>query len=121
MATIAKDTLYGGLIGLVLGGTLTLVVDEEDRDDVVRWGVVIGVFGGFVFGIYEASDSDDLLSGFTTPLDAPAGRERVRSGQWGPLASRLDPLLHGEQHHYGDRPSGAPLPQGSASGGYAAP
>jgi hypothetical protein len=98
METIAKDTFFGGLIGLVLGGTLTLVVDDSDRDDVVRWGVVTGVFGGFAFGVYEASqDGDDLLSLIdgappdATSSDAAPGQVRARDA--GPLAFRLDKTL----------------------------
>lgn len=115
MATIAKDTLYGGLIGLVLGGTLTLVVEEEDRDDVVRWGVVFGVFGGFFFGVYEASRSDDLLSDFSEPGD-PASRPEARRVNWGPLALRMDPLLNGAHHGQGSRlPLTVPVPASAAA------
>jgi hypothetical protein len=80
------------MTGLVLGGVLTLVVDDEDRDDVVRWGVVIGTFGGFGFGIYEATRNDDLLSGPSRGEDGPA--EIVCADWEAPLVSRLDPSLN---------------------------
>ena len=64
MMTVAKDTLLGGMVGLVLGGTLTLVVDEDNRSDTVRWGVVVGTFSGFILGIYEVTHpQDDLFGG----------------------------------------------------------
>lgn len=52
---VMKSALYGGVAGLLLGGVLTLVVDSDSRDDVVRWGVVLGTFGGFAYGIYDLS------------------------------------------------------------------
>ncbi|MBU1700737.1 MAG: hypothetical protein KJ970_01645 [Candidatus Eisenbacteria bacterium] len=88
MLTITKNTLYGALTGLVLGGTLTLVVDEEKRDDVVRWGVVIGTFGGFGFGLYTASrGGEDYLSRWNPQETADVCTIP------GPLALRLDPPL----------------------------
>ena len=92
LLSVVKNTLYGAMTGLVLGGVLTLVVDDEDRDDVVRWGVVIGTFGGFGFGIYEATRNDDLLSGPSRGEDGPA--EIVRADWEAPLVSRLDPSLN---------------------------
>ncbi len=72
LLTILKGTLLGSLTGLVLGGTLTLVVDDESRSDTVRWGVVIGTFAGFGTGVWQAVASrDDLFAG---PADPP---ERV--------------------------------------------
>jgi hypothetical protein len=88
MLTIMKNTLYGSVTGLILGGTLTLVVDKEDRDDVVRWGVVIGTFSGFAYGVYAAQMGEEDLLGRLAP--APRTVRRLRDG---PLAVRLDPLL----------------------------
>lgn len=72
---ITKDTLLGGATGLILGGTLTLVVDEEDRSEVVRWGVVIGTFGGFSFGVWRAmrGDEEDLFGTVHAPRMTPTG------------------------------------------------
>lgn len=51
--TATKSALYGCAAGLLLGGAASLVVSEADRDNVIRWGVVIGTFGGFAYGIYD--------------------------------------------------------------------
>jgi hypothetical protein len=76
--TMAKDAVYGGATGLLLGGVLTLVVSSENRDDVVRWGVVVGTFAGFGYGLYEALGTKD---GFT---------ERVRARADARLQARLE-------------------------------
>lgn len=60
--TVAKNAVYGGATGLLLGGVLTLVVPSENRDDMVRWGLVIGTFGGFGYGLYEVSGQKDGFS-----------------------------------------------------------
>ena len=45
--TVAKDALYGAGTGLLLSAVTSLVVSKDSRGDVLRWGVVIGTFGGF--------------------------------------------------------------------------
>lgn len=55
---ISKSTIYGGLLGLLLGGAVAIVV-EDDRDEPIRWGLVLGVFGGFAYGVYAASTGRD--------------------------------------------------------------
>jgi len=92
--TIAKNMLLGGATGMILGGTLTLVVDEDQRGEVVRWGVVIGTFAGFALGTALALRGDeDLLSAAPTPKRLPppeAGHPRAgpplpgaAGGGWG--------------------------------------
>ncbi|MCA9729083.1 MAG: hypothetical protein KC729_15435 [Candidatus Eisenbacteria bacterium] len=86
LLTIAKSSLLGGLVGLVLGGVTALVVDSDKRDDSVRWGIVLGTFGGFAYGIYAVSQhSDDDFFGaretfgtetWTRPLPGAARTER---------------------------------------------
>lgn len=82
LMTIAKDTLIGGATGLILGGTLTLVVDDQDRSEVVRWGVVIGTFGGFGFGVWRATrgEGEDLFGDASAPRMTPAGLGGQASG-----------------------------------------
>jgi hypothetical protein len=60
--TVAKNAVYGGATGLLLGGVLTLVVPADSRDDMVRWGLVIGTFAGFGYGLYEARGPKDGFS-----------------------------------------------------------
>ncbi len=55
MLVLLKNSVYGSACGLLLGGVLTLVVDKDNRGDMVRWGVVIGTFSGFGYGIYDLS------------------------------------------------------------------
>jgi O-antigen/teichoic acid export membrane protein len=90
MLTIMKNTLYGAITGLILGGTLTLVVEKEKRDDVVRWGIVIGTFAGFAYGLYEASRGEEDLLSRRLPSQEPKLLDR------GPLALRMDVPLAGQ-------------------------
>ena len=61
---LTKCTIYGGLLGGLLGLTGALVVKEGSRDDVVRWGVAIGALSGFGYGIFKIiHGSDDLATG----------------------------------------------------------
>jgi hypothetical protein len=61
LLTVLKNTLLGGVTGLVLGGAVGLVTDEDHRGDVVRWGFVIGTFGGFAMGVNLAARGDEDL------------------------------------------------------------
>jgi len=87
LLTIAKSALLGGLVGLVLGSVTALVVESDKRDDSIRWGIVIGTFGGFAYGIYAVSqDSGDDFFGV---------RAEGKSGAWRrplPGADRLAPF-----------------------------
>ncbi len=76
MLVLLRDTFYGSMLGVILSGALTLVVPEDDRQDVLRWGVVIGTFSGFGFGVYEVTREDsDVLS------EAAVGPMRLAFGQ----------------------------------------
>jgi hypothetical protein len=79
MLTIAKTTVYGALLGGVLGLASALVVKEEYRDDAIRWGVAGGTFGGFLYGVLSSGKSDDFSLG---PEEPGAGREGARG--WAP-------------------------------------
>ncbi len=68
LLVVTKDTLLGAVTGLILGGTLTLVIDDDSKKaETVRWGVVIGTFAGFGFGIYHASRGEADLFAATHP------------------------------------------------------
>lgn len=64
---ITRTTIYGAVLGGLLGLASALVVDKDYRDDAVRWGVALGSFGGFAFGV--ASSGDDDLDDFSFNLD----------------------------------------------------
>lgn len=51
---ILEDTLYGLLIGGILGGAWYLL-DEEDLGDKVGTGVAVGAIAGFVLGVVDAT------------------------------------------------------------------
>lgn len=55
---VAKNTLYGAATGFVLGAATSLVMEKGDKNDAVRWGIVIGTFGGFLYGVYEVTRND---------------------------------------------------------------
>ena len=62
LASITKTTVYGGLLGGLLGLAAALIVEEDRRDDAVRWGVALGAFGGFAFGVVSREEEYDDLS-----------------------------------------------------------
>jgi len=59
---ILQDTLYGGLIGGLLGGAWYLL-DDDDAADKIGTGIGIGIIGGFVLGITDASASVKIENG----------------------------------------------------------
>lgn len=59
---ILKDTFYGGLIGGLLGGAWYLL-DEDDAADKIGTGIGVGIIGGFVLGITDASASVKIENG----------------------------------------------------------
>ena len=88
--TATKSALYGGAAGLLLGGVAALVAKRDDRDNAIRWGVVVGTFGGFAYGLYDVTHhksdfslrpprdrgATDLAGG---PRPGPAGKEFGRN------------------------------------------
>jgi hypothetical protein len=68
VVTVLKNTLLGGVTGLLLGGTVSLVTDKDHRGDVVRWGFVLGTLGGFVLGVSLAARGEEGLF-----MSGPAG------------------------------------------------
>ncbi len=65
LLSITKTTIYGALLGGLLGVASALVVEEGKRDSAIRWGIAIGAFGGCIYGIVDTSGRDpeefDLL------------------------------------------------------------
>lgn len=106
IVTVAKDAVYGGATGLLLGGVLALVVPSENRDDVVRWGVVIGTFAGFGYGLFEGQGEKDGFSELVrsraearlqarrTAMNATAlASARTTAQPGGPIPARLAPAI----------------------------
>jgi hypothetical protein len=60
LLSIARTTVYGALLGGLLGLASTLIVDEDHRGDAVRWGVALGTFGGFAYAIASQGGDDDF-------------------------------------------------------------
>ena len=68
MVEVARSTIYGAIAGTVLGLAAALVI--EDGDEVVKWGFVLGTFGGFFWGLSYASKSSSAA--LDLRLDKPA-------------------------------------------------
>jgi hypothetical protein len=89
LLSITKTTVYGALLGGLLGVASALVVEEGKRDSAIRWGIAIGAFGGCIYGIVDTSgrDSDefDLLPPTIAPSDDLDLVQGWRLG--GPLAA----------------------------------
>jgi hypothetical protein len=103
LLVIAKSSLLGGLLGLVLGGVTALVVDSDKRDDSVRWGIVLGTFAGFGYGVYTVTtdqEGDDFFGAlpekagsWIRPLPGEERHARfARLANRGTTASRIDPF-----------------------------
>jgi hypothetical protein len=75
--TIAKATFWGGVTGLLIGGALALIADDN-QEDYIKWGLVVGVFGGCAYGVYHVmsrpSAESSLLEtdGETLALNLPS-------------------------------------------------
>ncbi len=66
----ASVSAYNGAIaGTVLGLAASLVV-ENDGGETVKWGFVLGTFGGFIWGVSYASKSSSAA--LDLGLDQPA-------------------------------------------------
>jgi hypothetical protein len=63
LLSITKTTVYGALLGGILGLAGALVVREGYEDDSIRWGVAVGAFSGFAYGALSHEDSDEFSLG----------------------------------------------------------
>jgi len=99
LVTVLKDGLYGGATGLLLGAVIALVVDSDHRDDSVRWGIVLGTFGGCAYGIYDVSqdgfsafprEATEPLAVELTPLVSPTQKSTSPAITSAPLALRAE-------------------------------
>jgi hypothetical protein len=104
LIVVLKNTLLGGTAGLVLGGTLTLVVDEDSRSDVVRWGVVIGAFGGFALGVAMALRGEEDLFAQQLPAGWESGAPGTYALDRNPCSQRSDRQGPAAGQPYGEPP-----------------
>ena len=61
MITIAKSTMWGGIVGLILGGATALVADKNEGD-IIKWFFVGGVFVGCGVGVYHVATRPEPTS-----------------------------------------------------------
>jgi len=59
---IFRDSLYGAAIGAILGGAFYLL-DQEELDKKVASGVIIGTFGGLIYGVVENTSMVEIEKG----------------------------------------------------------
>jgi hypothetical protein len=89
LLSITKTTVYGALLGGILGLAGALVVRDGYEDDSIRWGVAVGAFSGFAYGALSHDDSDEFSLGFwrgcqengasgSRPAETVDGRSLVR-------------------------------------------
>jgi hypothetical protein len=92
MESLTKSTIYGALLGGLLGLTSALVVRDSARDDVIRWGVALGAFSGFAYGVYGIGHGSDSFSrGFDGNLPSGSGPTgQMRGGGDPDRADRRD-------------------------------
>jgi hypothetical protein len=57
---VAVDALYGGLIGTVIGGGVTLIESGNNWQRDLAVGAGVGVLAGAAFGVYDASSRSSL-------------------------------------------------------------
>jgi hypothetical protein len=82
LLSITKLTLYGAVLGGLLGTCTALVVDKDSRGDAIRWGVAAGAFGGFIYGVAAPRRGSDELDEDLSML-----RCRTHRGTEGRLAA----------------------------------
>ena len=66
---IAKSIYWGAVGGALIGGAI-LLADKSDNSDPLRWGIVIGTFGGLAVGTY-----------FVLTRPQPAGLLEIGNGR----------------------------------------
>lgn len=82
---VAKTTVLGAAAGLVVGGAIAWLADDSEP---VKWGFVIGTFGGLAYGVAHANQSSASLielrhgtigTGGLASLDRRNGSVQVRA------------------------------------------
>lgn len=82
---VAKTTAFGALGGLLVGSAVALLADDGEP---VKWGFVIGTFGGLIYGVSHLDRSSASLmeirdghfaTGGLAAIDAAPGAVKVRA------------------------------------------
>lgn len=82
---VAKTTVLGAAAGLVVGSAIAWLADDGEP---VKWGFVIGTFGGLAYGVSHANRSSASLielrdghigTGGMASLDRRNGSVQVRA------------------------------------------
>ena len=87
---IAKSVYWGAVAGGILGGAIMLA-DSGPSTQPLRWGIVVGAFGGLALGTY-----------FVAIRPQPTSLLELRNGQLVPAAAALaaiEPVPGGVQVH----------------------
>ncbi len=71
LLSITKTTVYGAMLGGLLGVASALIVRKGYEDDAIRWGVALGSFAGFAYGITSKEETTDDLSFLSVPRAGP--------------------------------------------------
>lgn len=90
---VAKDTVYGAASGLLLGGATALIVRQDQRWGAIRWGVALGTFGGFFYGLYDLHRPKEEYSSLdeTRPFPCPGEPDPPLRASFGPSTTRTAP------------------------------
>lgn len=75
---VAVDALYGGLIGTVIGGGITLIEQGNNWQRDLAVGAGVGVLAGAAFGAYDASTRSNVVThaaADAAPGSSNTGRE----------------------------------------------
>ncbi|MFH1278291.1 MAG: hypothetical protein ABIK65_07925 [Candidatus Eisenbacteria bacterium] len=89
--SVTKSILWGGLGGLILGGAIALVADDNEGE-IVKWSFVGGTFGGLALGLWHVTHRPEPPQAL---LEADQDGVRFAAPVFD-FESRPDPLLGGE-------------------------
>ncbi|MFH1679786.1 MAG: hypothetical protein ABIH26_03980 [Candidatus Eisenbacteria bacterium] len=90
--SITKSIFWGGLGGLILGGAIALVADE-DEGEIIKWSFVGGTFAGLAVGIWHVTRRPEPAGAL---LEIGPDGPRVAMPAFS-LETRGDPLLCGDE------------------------
>lgn len=87
LVDVFKDSLYGGLIGVVVGAAaLAFTSEPEDHLEFIGIGAAVGALAGTAYGIFSASRTFATVEGsrLTFNLPTPQAASSRPAGPLGP-------------------------------------